>query len=324
MKPAYMPFTYASAAMIQCIRQSVGPFMVLAPVSGHAPGPVRQAAEEGRIDLRAPVSCDDEQIIASVAKFKTWGAAHEGHMDAFKTMAEHYDSEAFTAELRSDIFRGEPRVDAADPMFNARLFLALAQEYDMQQADLQTELQAAEASRRQMLAALQGDAEAREDFSASGMQTDPGHYLTERRISSWLRLLTAEGDPSRIWLTSSSAVFDHLLEFLSEARQVAHLSGLPKTEAFASEFNTYLSALADGQLPEAPDPGPDQSMESGQGAHALTVAVLPFPSPGDLLAHLLSGHESVSPSQAEVRETSGQSGNKGGGQIVVAVLNETA
>lgn len=322
MKPAYMPFTHASVSTIQCIHQLLGPFMMLAPVSGNAPEPVRQAAEEGRIDLRAPVSADDEQITASVEKFKTWGAAHEGHMDAFKTMAEHYDSEAFTAELRTDILRGQARADTVDPMFNARLFLALAQEYDMQQAQLQTELQAAETSRRQMLAALKGDAEGRDPDSASGIQADPGHYLTDRRICSWLRLLTAEPDPTRIWLTSSPAVFDYIMEFLPEARQVAHMSSLPKTEVFKEALITCLSGLAEGQLPEAPALGPDQTKESGQGACVLTVAVLPFSAPEKLLAHLLSDKEAGIPPHAQGKETAGQSGKKEDGRIVLAVLEE--
>ncbi|MFW5901696.1 MAG: hypothetical protein ACOCTS_01520 [Thermodesulfobacteriota bacterium] len=317
-----MPFTYASLSMIERLHQWAGPFTMLAPVSGRLPEPVRQAAADGRIDVRAPVAADDEQITASVEKFKIWGAAHEGHMDAFKTMAEHYDSEAFTAELRTDILRGRARADAADPMFNARLFLALAQEYDMQQAELQTELQAAEASRRQMLAALKGDAQTRAHGAASGAPSDPGHYLTDRRICSWLRLLTAESDFSRIWLTSSPAVFDYMLEFLPGAEQAAHFCLLPKTETSAAELNSYLSALADGRFPDAPASVSDQGAESGQGECDPAAAVLPFSSPAALLAHLLSDHEPVHALQAEALEISGSSVSEGGGRIVLAFLGE--
>ncbi len=303
MKPVYTPFTYVSERLIRRIYASMGPFLLLQPVSGNEPPPVKQAAVSGQIDVRAPVRGGEAEILEATEKFRSWGIAHEGHLDVFKTMAENYDDEAFAAEIRSNILRGGPRVESGDPMTTARLFLALAQEFDMQQAELNTELQAAEVSRRKMFAELKGAGDNRHVFFGSEAGADPGHYLTARRITCWLRLLTAEPQPSRIWVTTSRAVFDFVLEFIPGARLFDPVFPLPETEAFKCDVIAYLSALIDANTPEAIDVPYAEDQADRQAMRPLAVAHLPVASPAAVLDLLLSesaGHWSLSEPEAGI------------------------
>ncbi len=309
MKPAYMPFTAITGETLNRIRTLVRPFILLQPVSGNEADAVKQGEAAGDIDVRAPVKGDESMIRDAVKKFRAWGVAHQGHMDAFKAMSgEGGDDEAFAAEIRSDILRGEPRRDPSDPIAAARLFLALAQEFDLQQSDLQAELKTSEWKQRRMFSELKGETADSLPLGDRYVPDDPGHYLTAKRIFSWLRLLTQEPDPPRIWFTDSPAVFEYMREHVSQARQVRPLTPLIADVSARDALHAYCTEIAESRKPEAvPFPEPladgDQDREA-----AVSVLSLPFSEPDALLECLLSG------------KTPGSAGSGTEGQTILLLL----
>jgi len=293
MKPAYTPFTYIAEATIKRIHHHVGPFILMQPVSGNEPLPVKQGRAAGNIEVQAPVQGDEPRILDAVRRFRTWGTAHQGHMGAFKAMSgEGQYEEAFAAEIRSDILRGEPRKDPSDPIAAARLFLALAQEFDMQQTELDTELEASEWQQKEMFSELKGDSETRLPLADRYSPEDPGQYHSAKRIISWLRLLKEEAEPSRVWITDSRAVFEYMLEHLPGAGEIQVLDSLAGTGSARDPLLSYLAELSESRQPDSVNlPEPLAVLEPG-GRDVLTIAALPFETPAAVLEQLLSRHSS--------------------------------
>ncbi len=299
MKPAYMPFTYASEQMIQRLHAVFGRFVMLAPVSGNEPAPVRQELGSGRLELHSPVTGREQQILETVQNCRAWGQAHEGHMDAFRAFGdEEFSSEQFAAEIRSDILRGGSREEPADPEAAARVFLALAQEFDRQQAELETELLASQKRQKELFADLKDDEDPRLPLTEQVVPEDPGAYLTQHRILSWLRLAAAEKEPSRLWITGSQAVFSHIREFLPDCRIVCESMPVAAAETGGETLASLLADLsvsAGRDLSGLPQP-------QGGGKAFLTAAVLPFSLPAALLEYLLSKAPENAPEQGHGQE----------------------
>lgn len=290
MKPAYMPFSVITGETIKRISTLGRPFILLQPVSGDAPDVVKKAEAAGDIEVCAPVQGDEAMIREAVNKFNVWGAAHQGHMDAFKAMSGEGDhDEAFAAEIRSDILRGEPRRDPSDPMAAARLFLALAREFDMQQMDLQKELESSEFKQKKMFSELKGEEAATLMRADRYMPEDPGHYLTAKRILSWLRLLSAQSDPPRVWVTDSRAVYEYMREHVPQAKQIRSLIPLPGDASARDALQAYCTEIVESREPEGvPFP---ETLAAGitDRQAAVSILSLPFAEPEALLECLLSG-----------------------------------
>ena len=287
LKPVYFPFTYVSGDLIALINQYAGAFGVYQPLAEQTPVPLITAAQAGHVDVRSPVRGEEAQILEAARRSQDWGMAHQGHMDAFKGPAgRDFYNETFAAEIRSEILGTKTGQTDPAPLYTARLFLCLAQEFDMQQSALHEELTASDLNRKQMFSDLKGDAETRLPVSEKQMPEDLGDYQTRNRITSWLRLAGAEADPPSVLLTTSRAVFDHIIEFVPAAEITKTYDLNRPDDAFKQALHNYWQELTDSQSPDAvaPPAAADSPAEAAQ--RQLTVAVLPANSPAELLAKL--------------------------------------
>lgn len=313
MKPLYFPFTYTCGDMINLINQYLGSFIIYQPVAGHEPGPVEQAASAGKIDVRVPVKGDEEKIMEAVARSKNWGLVHQGHMDAFKAMSgQEFYNETFVAEIRTEIAGQKSPQPEAEPMLMARLFLYLAQEFDMKQTELDTDLKASELNREKMLSELRGDTDSRRPTDEHHVFEDLGEYQTANRILSWLRLSAAEKETAPVFITTSRAVFEHLLEFVPGSDVVQIFDAVPADPTFQAAFQNYSAELIKASHPADVVPPSLASFMPAEAAMMLTVAVLPVKSPADLLDRLLSENSDTSASSAS------------NGHMVVSLLEATS
>ena len=299
LKPVYFPFTYISGDLIALINQDVGPFGVYQPLAEQTPVPLMTAVQAGHVDVRIPVRGEEAQILEAARRSQDWGMAHQGHMDAFKVPAgRDFYNETFAAEIRSEILGTKTGQTDPAPVYTARLFLYLAQAFDMQQIALHEELTASDLNRKQMFSDLKGDAETRLPASEKHMPEDLGDYQTRNRITSWLRLAGAEADPPSVLLTTSRAVFDHIIEFVPEAEITKTYDLNRSDDAFKQALHNYWRELTDSQSPDAvaPPAAADSPAEAAQ--RQLTVALLPANSPAELLAKLLE-EDNEPPSDSE-------------------------
>ena len=296
MKPVYFPFTYVSPDLADRIRQYIGPFVVYQPVAGHAASPENAMNTVADIEVRTPVQGDEAQVIEAVRHYKNWGIARQGNLDAFKgDSGQGFYNETFVAEIRSEIKGKHTGPYEPDPLFSARLFLSLAQEFDMQLAELDADLAASDQRRKRLFADLKGDADTRLPLSERHAPQDLGEYQTESRIMSWLRLAAEDRAAPPVLITTSRAVFDHLIEFIPKSIVHQIFDPLPGDASFQSELRRYWAELAESLQPtEVLPPAPEADFTNDAGMR-LTVAVVPVNTPADCLDLLIAPDSEMPP-----------------------------
>lgn len=225
--PLYFPFTYINDAVAGSLIQSLGRIALLRPSEDALPPDMARWRDRG-LEIRVPVSADGDRLAAVVREYRQWAELHEGmDLAALGEMASRGapDDEplhGIVSELRR---RQGGEVPAPDPdrLFQDRLFLALAQDFDWRQAELTEGLAKAGDSGRRLLAELRGEEDA-DELAALDLEgirlprvpDDPGAHLTRRRLEAWGGLLRESGDFPSILVTDSPAVMDDMREYLRE------------------------------------------------------------------------------------------------------------
>jgi hypothetical protein len=215
---AFFPFTFISERWAARTCARFGPPVVYQPAEGAAPAFMEDLDRQERIILRRPVHGDDQDLMDLARQYQNWGQVHQKHAAALKSFAEAgFYNQEFAREISTEILKGgKDETAAPDPVFIARLFLLMAQEFDCQAAELENDLAANDHTAQQMFARIRGqggDFGPAAGFSgdsagpgAAAASEDPGGYMPEARIRSWLRLAQHDPDCPQIWVTSSPAV----------------------------------------------------------------------------------------------------------------------
>src|SRR6056297_630973 len=216
IKICFFPFTFISWKWAQACIDGFGSAVVYQPASGCVPDSMESLEAEGRIELRYPVEGDDRKLTGLAGQFQSWGQVHYGNAAAVKPYAESgFYNQEFAPEIRNEILKGKKKdPPGPDPMFAARLFLLMAQEYDRQADELENRLNATRMAATQMFAGIRGqktgdDLSGASDFFTSmsdagrSVSEDPGAYMTEARIRAWTRLAEADPDLPVLWITPS-------------------------------------------------------------------------------------------------------------------------
>ena len=136
MKPVYFPFTYINDTVARDLYACFGQITVYQPGAHNIPENMQRLANEGLLDLKVPVSGDEAKLEALIKEYKEWGELHQKSDTAFlKAIGERipFFDDTFSTQLASQIkkIRDENySKEKPDILFNARLFLCLAQDYD--------------------------------------------------------------------------------------------------------------------------------------------------------------------------------------------------
>ncbi len=217
---ALFPFTFVSEAIAHAIHARFGATVVYQPAAGQTPAAMERLAAEGTIVLRFPVRGDERRLVELAGNYRDWGEVYQKDAAALKKISDTgFFHKEFAPEISTEIRRGpKPEAPAPDPVFQARLFLFLAQEYDRQTAELQSELAATDRAEQEMFLRIRGGPEQSDRFSTGSTGAsknpvkDPGAYMTESRLRAWHTLMTADSDPPRLFVTPSQAVMEAVSE----------------------------------------------------------------------------------------------------------------
>lgn len=237
IKFCFFPFTFISRKWAQACMDRFGPAVVYQPAAGGLTASMQNLAEEDKIELRYPVKGDDRKLTDLAAQFQSWGQVHYGTSAGVKLHAESgFYNQEFAPEISNEILKGGKKdFPDPDPMFAARLFLLMAQEYDRQAEELENRLNATQMAAKQMFAKIKGQ-NSQEDMSGTSefftsmpdtgrsVSEDLGAYMTEARIRAWMRLAEVDRDLPFLWITSSRAVIDTLEEHFEPLTPIANLS----------------------------------------------------------------------------------------------------
>lgn len=228
LKAAFFPFTFISEELARACHARFGRVAVYQPAAGSTPASMQDLEAGGSIALKYPVQGDDQRLADLARHFQSWGEVHQKDAAVLKKFAESgFFSREFAPEISTEILKGPKETEPEpDPVFNARLFLLLAQEHDRQTFEIENELASTDDAARKMFAGIRGRTDDSPGFSdgfgysAGPRAADPGAYMTESRLRAWNYLMDADQDPPSILVTSSRAVIESMQELFENMERL--------------------------------------------------------------------------------------------------------
>lgn len=261
----YLPFSYIPQRHLSALCAQLGPITVYVPDRTLVPDQMRSAADEGAIDLKPLQGVPAGQLNLAMQAFKEWADLHQGNLadraGFFKAARERFPMMDVTnpSQIKTLVMNSEDSASAdhPDPLFQAALFLVISQEHDLQQASMCSGLESVRSMQRAMLTQLAGtgtpgaDGQPGAECSPGTADLEPGGYMTAARVQAWARLALEDDEPPLVYLTTSPAVIDHLLDLFPEAEATAQLAfsaqdGDPR--ARVRQRHTSLRCLTDAEV----------------------------------------------------------------------------
>jgi len=261
MKAAYFPFTYLSEATARRLAALVGPVVVVQPIKTAVPAALNTLASQGLVEIRTPMTDDDDRLHAALREFTEWARMNPGRstagtdfLGARQGKVPFFDETAVN-QIRSDLrqySRSDRPADDSDDAFSARLFLALAQENDQAVDRLDQNLERFKTMEKEFLEILEDADEAgfsREALGGDLWREDPGARLTGQRLRAWARLAAADDWIPDVLVTTSLAVVDALVEKAGDGGGFEKLADVLLDVSDENEdplLGRVLSSLVDG------------------------------------------------------------------------------
>ncbi|AOY58207.1 MULTISPECIES: hypothetical protein [Desulfococcus] len=254
MEPIYFPFTYVSPFAATLLGACFPRTVVYQPLSDAVPASLRTWADEGGFDIRVPVDIDNVRLLKLLDEYQKWADLHEGKdLKFFKTQSGRipFFEDVSTHRLSTDIRKrvsGESDTPSTDALFDARFFLAVAQEFDRRQNELQDGLATYREMERKFLKELLGDPE-ESDIGLGGSPAlhaeDPGGHMTEKRLETFARLVREDNAEDRLFVTTSRAVYNAVRDTISPAGEILEIREMSipdpnRLAAFQTEVSNHI------------------------------------------------------------------------------------
>jgi len=301
MKPVYFPFTYIPESVGKILAVCFRQIAVYQISAKKIPEDMQEMSKEGILDIRIPVEVDGGFLDKVLKDYRAWFNIHQGTETAFlAAMANKipFFDESASSQIRADlkkIKKQTPPEEKPDHLFNSKLFLHMAQEFDLQKKELDKDMMDIEAMEDDFMKNLKWEDE---DEHARGVarkalvKDDPGHYMTKERINAWASLMLQDSEVSGLYVTTSQAVLEYLIEIIPEMEQVICLDAIPmgvdENETLSNWQDSLIEALkmlAIENWPVAMDDMASPPEISGKATDVkLTIYIVPNKTPHECFA----------------------------------------
>ncbi|MGD8212995.1 MAG: hypothetical protein PVF32_24235 [Desulfobacterales bacterium] len=326
MKPIFFPATFVSDSVAQALTACFGQFIVYQPLTGKIPEQMRNWIERDILNIRVPVTKDQNEIEAVVKSYLSWADLHFGgtglkppFLQTWKDAIPFFESSS-TSQVVADIkklLHGKPASRGPEPLFAARLFLYFAQEFDRQNQDVVRDLK----RHRQQEAELIRQLKMEDDSLSTQFQKEEvqepetsAGYLVSDRLGAWIRIFLEDTDISAIFITHIPTVLQELLDYMPTAQKLLSIKSIPiclaSTDSLAPWREQLLSDLAlavEDKWSTSPPRLPDQPIIRDAGETvSLRVYLLPDKLPRDFFsdyAHIHSTDRDVSLADGKFNNT---------------------
>jgi len=296
MKPIYFPFTYISEPVLEGLSAFFKQVVVYQPSNLKIPESMQKAADSDLLEIRIPVKGDENKIDNILKDYKSWANIHQGsEMAFFKTRLDMvpFFSEFSTSQIKADIKKKEQKRQnekKQDSLLNARIFLHMAQKFDMQNWEINKDLLLLEEKTLNLIDNLKGE----DALSFKGNDREKAlkidyqsEYMTPDRIIAWTHLLQYDRDMSNLFITNSRSVVEHLVEKTPEAKIVLSIDSMPltnsrdkKTEKWQKSLIEQLESLLENSLPASEVIKIKSPFDKDDGKKgSLTLYLVPGESP---------------------------------------------
>jgi len=306
MKPIYFPFTFISKPIVEALSSCFKQTVVYQISSQKVPEKMQEWCKSGTLDIRIPVEGDEKKLDKILEDYRAWINLHQGSEIAFlKTQADKIPifDETSASQIRDDIkkiSRENQSQDKPDDLFYARLFLHITQEFDLQNVELKQDLLLFEAMEQDLMKNLKGENEVSHMETGGNQELkadDPGHYMTKERIKAWTRLMQHDQQVSGLFVTSSRAMLEYLIDIAPEVEKLICFDAIPVFENRVEEMEKWqvglmesLDMLTTNPLPSSTD-GIFDAPEADECDRkvALTLYIVPGETPHDFFVRCVEG-----------------------------------
>jgi len=268
--PVYFPMTYLPADGLNRLAAFFGRTRMYRPADGPLPEAMQAAAHQGRLEIETPAVSEPDKLDPLLEAHYAWAAENKGvdlaAVKGRKTGVPFF-GDTTVSGIRQNIREmgvQDGSAETADPLLAARLFLAMAQELDRQDSDLEKSLDDVRAKEDSMLVDLLGEAKRHPEVAAPMQGTlaaDPGAYMTGSRLKAWGLLARAGKGPGNLLVTDSRAVRDYLVERCPGMQKTGPELVLPRPQsdaaapaAWQAQLMDYLADLMSSPVAESPPP----------------------------------------------------------------------
>lgn len=302
MNPIFFPSTWIAKPTLEMLLACFKQVTVLQPARKLVPGDLHSLEESGRLEILLPDETSTEELPDLVKAYHEWADLHRGEHPDFHRFAQltaPVPEDASTEWIRARIKTPEgdagsvqdtPGGNAPDPLLTARLFLAIAQEYDLHSESLSSDLDDIAAMEKNMFQSLSPDEPPRASITAGKPLPPgfgPGGAMPGRRLASWRRLYagcrrgsTASPPPSPLFVTDDPETLQLFLVRGAAPELVCRVVGIrpagdespfAATDAHRKIEETLRSAANGGPLSAPPEFVLGGQTSPGERIGTLTV-----------------------------------------------------
>ena len=222
MTPIYFPFTWADTSTLQSMATVFPKIAIYQPARQQTPAWLHPFEQAETVDIRVPLPEESDRLKMMAADYQSWARLHQGNDLAFlkSRMTDTPFIDQLSSRIQSEILHYEEssQTPSRDMVFNARLFLEIAADYDAQQTAFNTDISGIEHLENRLMAAIGGPSEMEETAPIGNFSLAPDHpgdFMTAERLQAWSTLFLADDchrSPDDIWVTTRSSVIDWIRE----------------------------------------------------------------------------------------------------------------
>ena len=311
MKPVYFPFTYVTDSVVEALAACFGQFVVYQPLNHEVPAQMQLWVDKGIMDIRVPVTNDAAELELKIKNYLNWAnqqlKSSGSATSILKTLAATLPfcdpslSSQIVTQVKEHDQRGTTN-SAPGALWEARIFLYFAQEFDRQTDEIERGLGRYRQKQEDLIRVLkmEEDPLARE-FSDEQIQTQDTSvgYMISDRLEAWTRLMQADAIGSSIFITHSPKILELLLDKLPTAQKILHLKSIPlvlKTNADSNPWQpslmSFLIKITKSKWPVPVDiPVVIPSQSDAKNTATLTFYLVPDQNPTDVFCQLSENKE---------------------------------
>ena len=319
MKPTYFPFTFMPESTLRKLNSFFKEIIVYQASQQMIPDQLKQMAADKRIDIRVPVIKDETKLKAIIKEYSSWAELHKKNrmsagIDSTGLMQETpFFSNISVSQIKDQIkgrkekdieFKSQNEADCEqDIILSARVFLAMAQEYDIQNYDVSRDLTIYNTLEEELFQELTGkDHNPLPANSNAGLfrSSEAGSFMPEKRIKTWSSLALHDPDlTGLLFITDSAVVLEEVVDKVPNVRKyIEYFAATPKTallkpdSSYLEQVSTALSELSKAENPfKIPlKEFKSESTEQNANNYKLTIYVAADLKPVDFLGCFQSSH----------------------------------
>jgi hypothetical protein len=245
MKTIYFPYTTIDPRQAEQAAAIWGPLTVLQASPETCLPEVAALQAAGVIETVFPHMDPARSVTGALQEFKQWAAQHTGgDLAAMMEQGQgipFFNSQS-SAQIVAQIRRGgpapagdDPAVDFRETVFQAQLLLAMAQEFDLQQAALARDIEALTVKENEMMAMLKGEDDPDPVKPPRALSEAGSDTMVPLRLKVWARAMAAveamkscyKTDAEILFMTDGQSVLPQIRELFPTAQTRSWLNPLP-------------------------------------------------------------------------------------------------